>query len=179
MSILFTFGLCSPFLTIIISMAMILKMNMWLVFMGRFVNSFHFEGTDERDSVRYRSESCDINMMDDMKISQHKKQIIVTKDNIHPALLALSSVCIPLEEVFRMSVWPITWSSSAFFAFLCWDFSADKVGWQQAIWIPCCALCFPMLMWIVTKVYNKWGNKCTSVMKRKLSGSDNVELMGF
>jgi hypothetical protein len=158
MSILFTFGLCSPFLTLIISMAMILKMNMWLIFMGRFLNYFEFDDNEGLGRGRARS-NTDRNAIDEGKISNHKGKIEVSKDNMHPALLALSTVCIPIEDVFYKSVWPITWTSAAFFAFLCWDLSADKVGWEQAIWIPCLALSFPVLLWIVTKLVERWGSK--------------------
>ena len=184
MSVLFTFGLCSPFLTVIIAMAMILKINMWLVLMGRFLNFFDYEeevGTSRKSSLSVASEDTNT------KISQHKDQIEVKKNSIHPALLALSIVCIPLEDVFRKSVWPITWTSAAFFAFLCWDLSADKVGWQSAIWIPSLALSFPIFMWIVTKIMKNWGSQFGGifVQERESSlasmsaSSSDVELVGL
>lgn len=143
-SVLFTFGLCSPFLTIIISLAMILKTNMWLILLGRFLNLFKFEGSGRKVSDIAEDEV-------DEKISAHKEKIPVSVTDIHPALIALKEVCIPLEDVFRHSVWPIVWSSALFFSFLCWDLSADKAGWKEAIWIPCVAISFPVLMWIGTK----------------------------
>lgn len=161
MSVLLTFGLCSPFLTIIIAMAMILKINMWLVLLGRFCNVFSSDGSSRISSVDNTENELSV------RVSQHKQQVPVTRDNIHPALIALSRVCIPIENVFKKSVWPITWTSAAFFAFLCWDISADKVGWWRAIWIPCLVLSFPVFMWLITKIAGNWGNRVVSFFVRK------------
>ena len=171
LSVLLTFGLCSPFLTVIISTAMILKINMWLILLGRFLNFFVFE-ENGRSSLNLDDENIS------QRISHHKMQIPVSTYNMHPALVALSKVCIPLENVFQKSIWPITWTSAAFFAFLCWDISADKVGWRKATWIPCLALSFPIFMWIMTKIVKYWGNSCRGLIVKD-DHSSNVELRGL
>jgi hypothetical protein len=161
LSVLLTFGLCSPFLTLIISFAIFLKLNMWRILFGRFLNIFNFENNQRNED-------------DDAKINRGSNQIIVTKKNISPYLIALNHESISLNEVFYIAVWPILWSSAAFFGFICWDMAVDKVGVRNSVWIFVLAMIFPAILYLVLKIEE--GPQVSDWLYRRKTRSQNLSV---
>jgi hypothetical protein len=55
----------------------------------------------------------------------------------------------PLREVLQRAFWQMAWLSASFIAMVCWDVAADDVGWEDALWLPMLAMCYPALLFAV------------------------------
>jgi hypothetical protein len=132
-----TFGICSPFLAIIMVVSVSLKHLMWVVLIGRFVH-YRVTGADSTsggtDSVGNGS-ACDT--------------IVKERAGGDQALVALGAACLPVLDIVSGCVWPVVWSSSLFFSFLCWDILGDEVGWKEALWAPAMMLVMCACMWVL------------------------------
>ena len=123
--VLCTFGICSPFLSLVILVTVSLKCRLWIMLLGRFlyarlVPSISNNSTGGEDA----------------------------------AVVMLSEACIPVVNVVARCLWPIIWSSSLFFAILCWDVLGDEIGWRKAIWAPLFVISLPVVLWIIVFFYN-------------------------
>ena len=56
-------------------------------------------------------------------------------------------------SLMKVCVWPIVNSSCFFFAFLCWDMAGDEVGFTGALFIPCIAVCMPILISVTIRFF--------------------------
>lgn len=119
--VFFTFGLCSPFLALIMLLVVAMKHVMWITILGRFVYC--------RAQLKLAGQ--------------------VRNGSQDHALVALSVACccLPVLQLVASFVWPVTWSSPLFFAFLCWDVLGDEVGWKDAWWAPLLVLAVPVCLW--------------------------------
>lgn len=120
LNVILTFGLCSPILAFAAMCAVLAKMHMWRLLVGRFTRELI--GDHDSDG------GCNL------------------------ALLVLGDMHFPLMRVLRRSFWLIAVSSSVFFSFVCWDIASDDVGWRQALWLPITTLCFPVLLWALSRM---------------------------
>lgn len=139
--LLFTFGMCSPFLALSIVLAATLKQRMWILLLGRFVHA--------------RTVAAAPNLVIDGVAGNKSslKDIEAEEGNISdPALLLLASACVPVREKVTHCVWPIIWTSALFFSFLSWDILGDAVGWKQAVWAPVLTLSVPAGLWVFSAV---------------------------
>lgn len=112
-SLLITFGLCSPILGIAIVLVTCFSITQWSILIARFV------------IIR----------------KEHNQ---TTKDEV---LESLNSIIGDTAVCFKSMLWIVLWTSCLFFAFLCWDISADVVGWIPSIWIPITAFLSLPLIW--------------------------------
>jgi hypothetical protein len=146
--VLCTFGICSPFLALIMLVSVSLKHYMWVLFLGRFVHT-RITATMASFGATNRNTEVDTSSMS----VQHRQ---VGEDH---ALVALSAACVPILDIVTRCVWPVIWSSSLFFAFLCWDVLSDEVGWRKALWAPVGVLCLPVCLWVCLGVVSPhYGN---------------------
>jgi hypothetical protein len=108
--ILFTFGLCSPVLALAVGCVTVLRMNMWVLLLGKFV--------------------CKLHPGDEMTQSADRKGMV------HFGLVALMKVNFCLKEVLQNSYWHIAGVSTLFVSLLCWDMAGDELSWLESIWLP-------------------------------------------
>jgi hypothetical protein len=67
--------------------------------------------------------------------------------SMHFALVALTKLPFPLNEVLQQSFWLIVWTSALFVLLVCWDLASDDVGWVASLWIPIAVICYPLSLW--------------------------------
>jgi hypothetical protein len=133
--ILCTFGICSPFLALIMVVSVSLKHRMWVVLLGRFVHTrvtaaaAAAVAASGATSSQQLGEDC--------------------------AMVALSAACVPLLDIVARCVWPVIWSSCVFFAFLSWDMLGDEVGWREAMWAPLVVMGLPVFLWMCLNIMRR------------------------
>ena len=123
----FTFGMCSPFLSLAIVLAASLKQRMWIMLLGRFLalradlNPPH--GNDDSTSVGDTRNDAGA--------------------DTDAATSALGAACVPVLDKVTHCVWPIIWTSTGFFSLLGWDILGDTLPWRQSVLAP-------VLIWSIT-----------------------------
>ena len=135
-----TFGMCSPFLALIMVVSVSLKHRMWVMLIGRFVHSRVVGSTSAKSDIDTNANAgtgADV-------VSDSSERIDVGDDN---ALVALSAACVPILDIVSGCVWPVVFSSGLFFSFLCWDVLGDDIGWKEALWAPALILGLCACMW--------------------------------
>ena len=148
-----TFGICSPFLALIMLVSVGMKHHMWMVLIGRFVFCRVYRCTKEGlAGVKYNGGCSD-------SLKGH-----IGGDD---AVLALSTACLPIMDIVCSCVWPVVWSSGLFFSFLCWDVLGDEVGWKQALWAPVMILGYCACMWVFVRIIDSF--------KKSGEGNSNFE----
>jgi hypothetical protein len=120
--IFFSFGLCSPFLTLAIAITFWLIIVRWKVLLTRGLLKLEVL---QRDHPNLSPEV----------------------DSLASSLHHLTSSLLPS---LRSKLWIPTVSSCIFFAFVCWDISGDAVGWENSIWVPCVTISLAILLWVMT-----------------------------
>ena len=121
LTILLTFGICSPVLAIIVVLSLVLQLYMHVFLIGRFV--------EQRLGTRDLSNLSTVN--------DH-------------ALKVLSTIHIEIRGLFGHLFGPLVCGSALFFAFLSWDVVVDVTGsWQGALWAPGICIGVPLLFWAV------------------------------
>jgi hypothetical protein len=151
LTILLTFGICSPVLAVIVVLSLVLQLHMLVFLVGRFVD--HRLGTRDLGGIRAADDH---------------------------ALRALSTINIDIRNMFEHLIWPLFWGSSLFFAFLSWDIVIDVTGsWRSALWAPVACMSAPLAIWTVICVHPWWTECWVSERKSKtqqknLLGVDKV-----
>jgi hypothetical protein len=54
-------------------------------------------------------------------------------------------------DYFRATLWPVLWTTCAFFVFVCWDMAGDAVEWKAALWAPLSAISFSLFIWMIMR----------------------------
>ena len=139
--VLCTFGICSPYLSLVILASVTLKYHMWVMLLGRFIQ-FRYSMSSQSD-----------------------------RDGEDLAVVILSRACLPVINIVGRCLWPVIWSSSFFFAFLCWDVLGDEVGWRNAAWAPVVVVSVPLTMWIFLN-YVKCTNSTTDAQSESFNEDD-------
>ena len=166
--ILSTFGLCSPYLAIMIVICNSSHVTMWKVMLGRFVACRVIKGAEiesarsnrrGRDRLISRTSFAEFNIHELMEKKTSRYDV---------ALLAMSEQLNDAKGIFAICIWPILLSSSFFFIFVSLDIAGDQVSWTGGLWIPGTLVVGPLVvMWLGMKML---------MHKRALaaSGSSNV-----
>jgi len=149
-----TFGLCSPVLAVAVACAVVLKMCLWVLLVGRFTRHvlYHSDNatgdkvdmedgvpisvslsTTANESARPRVSEAVITRTTRSSTTVSTRH---TNDVTYFALDSLAGVVIPLFKVLVVSFWGLVWCSALFVSLLGWDMAADEVGWLQSLWIP-------------------------------------------
>lgn len=141
-SILITFGLCSPILGFAITTVICLSITQWRIIIARFVT--------------LRSQHTE-RLSRNLGISQEDEVI-----SLLDLVVGNTATC------FQSMLWSVLWTSCLFFAFLCWDIASDTVGWVPSCWIPITAFCSMPLMrfcYIAIQKY-KYSLRIASLLER-------------
>jgi hypothetical protein len=159
-----TFGMCSPFLALIMIVSVSLKHHMWVVFIGRFVHLrvMCYSGTCTGGGTG-----------DDTGIDVN----VYRRASDDQALVSLSAACLPIMEIVSGCVWPVVCSSGLFFSFVCWDVMGDEVGWKKALWAPAVVLgmCILLRVCVYSSGRNLYGDDDTGVdLQDQTIPDDNV-----
>jgi hypothetical protein len=149
--ILSTFGLCSPYLAIIIVVCNSSLITMWKVMLGRFVTCRVVKGAEyERKQQNKRSSSISRISFQDDNIHQLMEKNMSSED---ASLIAVSQQLNDAKGIFAICIWPILLCSSFFFVFVSLDIAGDQVSWTGGLWIPAILVVIPLLsMWIGMKL---------------------------
>ena len=110
LAVLATFGISSPYLVLILYLAVTLKLYMWRVKIGQFVY--------QRTATKCSPGGGDIKRIDD--------------DGVSVLQLDCLQIMVMIEENLR----PIIVCSAAFYFFICWDMTSDDLGWRASFWAP-------------------------------------------
>ena len=145
-SLLITFGLCSPVLGLAIVATTCFSITQWRILIARFV----ILRTEQNQAI---------------------------KDEV---LESLSSIVGDTAICFKSMLWIVLWTSCLFFVFLCWDISADAVGWIPSIWIPITAfLSLPLIWCCLIFGYLLTGRDLVGMTERIWSKSFHVSETNF
>lgn len=152
LSIILTFGFCSPLLAFGIGCACFFKIKMWTLFVGRMLSY-----------VTQKTQS--MSLVDEGK-----------SWSLPYTLTALSSVCLPIYAILDVNMTILLRSSTLFLSLLVWDIVADDVGWQSAIWAPILLLLVPIICINVRKVMDN--RRLTQELRMDMMGNidDDIEL---
>ena len=143
--LLLTFGLCSPVLAVAIVCAVLLKMSLWVMLIGRFTRRMlHNADSDGNRSVGGTGSNLDTPSGTTVAPSPLQSAGTVSRGGIavgHFALTALATIHISLFDVLKGSFWLLVWfSGCAIYCLHCWlgiYMAMDDVGWWlQSVWIP-------------------------------------------
>ena len=161
--IMSTFGLCSPYLAIMVVFCVCSHIIMWKVVLGRFVICrLHLEA----EVMRKRSGSIPpkINRND---IYSSKINLLLEEERANDAALrALGHQLSEARGIFAICIWPILLCSSFFFIFVSADMAGDRVGWTNGLWIPALFCVLPLsVCWIGMKLLMR--KRSTSGGERK------------
>lgn len=155
--ILSTFGLCSPFLAIVVVCCNSSNIIMWKILLGRFVTCRVIKSAEiakKRRNAKCRERAISQEEFLDLTIHElMKKNTSSTHD---AALIALSEQLNNAKGIFAVCIWPILLSSGFFFIFVSLDIAGDRVSWTGGLWIPAVLCVLPlMVVWIGMKILMK------------------------
>jgi hypothetical protein len=160
LSIMLTFGFCSPILALAIGCACFFKIKMWTLFIGRLMCYFSKRTTPFRTAHSQSSEGLGSGS---------------DADKFPYTLSALATTCLPIYDILDANMTILLRSSSIFLSLLVWDIAADDSGWRLALWAPATLLLVPVLC--------LWARRVLDRRERegmRLSGddssSDDIEL---
>ena len=136
--VMLTFGLCSPVLAVAVAVAVLLKMSVWVLLIGRFTMTLLAEDKDDIscDDTASSDVASTVDSVSSSQISQSISTVVVHDEMVHFFLIALAEMHISLYEILAGSFWRLVWCSALFVALLSWDMAMDEVGWLQSVWVP-------------------------------------------
>ena len=178
--ILSTFGLCSPFLAIVIVCYNSSHIVMWKVLLGRFVACRIIKAAElksKKTNAKCRESAISHDEFMDFNI--HQLMTMNTASTHDTALIALSEQLNNAKGIFAICIWPILLCSSFFFIFVSLDIAGDRVSWTGGLWIPAILCVVPLLLvWVAMKVLMEKRARAVEELgggvKRGSSGSPRV-----
>jgi hypothetical protein len=161
--ILSTFGLCSPYLAMMVAICASSHIVMWKVMLGRFVTCRVVKVAEiERNRNNSKQRERTISHVEFLDSNIHKlmEENTSTRDE---ALIAVSEQLNDAKGIFAICIWPILLSSSFFFIFVSLDIAGDRVSWTGGLWIPAVFCVIPLLLvWTGMKVVMHKRSRATS-----------------
>jgi hypothetical protein len=183
----FTFGLCSPFLSLAIVLAASLKQYMWVMLLGRFLDmraprtkapeDTSAPGTTVETEVGGSCSASESGWSGKGESGGHGDGD--GDGDGDDATVALSIACIPILEKVTHCVWPIIWTSSLFFAFLIWDILGDAWDWSRSVWAPLLTLSVPAGVWVYSFARAHWCSARGHVVGRSASDANMISMGGM
>jgi hypothetical protein len=152
--ILSTFGLCSPYLAVMIVICNSSHIIMWKVMLGRFMTCRIEKGTEieRKQKNAYNTERA-ISQDAFFESNVHELMKKNKKSMGDVALIALSAQLTEAKGIFAICIWPILLSSSFFFIFVSLDIAGDRVSWAGGLWIPATLCVVPLaVVWVGMKL---------------------------
>lgn len=114
MLVLITYGVCCPFLAVVIFLSMYISILLTRGMIGRFIFQRHFHSSQELINKEQDIES-DLGVI---CLNESLKNFDYSFSYNHT------------------TTWIIIWTSCFFFIVLCWDIAGDEVGWEKSFWVP-------------------------------------------
>lgn len=128
-TLLLTFGLCSPVLGFYIALNITVSLLSWLVLIGRYIY-FHlcYPSSLRFDEVTL---PCSSATLDASKIhlTNLSMQLYFPRSHL--------SIC----------KWPILYTSCLFVTLLSWEMAGDEVGWTVSSWVPGAGFIMLIFIW--------------------------------
>lgn len=151
--VFFTFGICSPFLSLAVVLAASLKQYMWAMLLGRFLDlradstSTSVSASTSDSVVAVTAPAPAPAVTGEHAREEGSVASLGGGGGDDDATAALGVACVPiLTTVVTHCVWPIVWTSSLFFSFLCWDILGDAVSWRRSLWAPVLVWSVPLCL---------------------------------
>lgn len=127
LSVFVTFGLCNPYLAITILLTVITSCYDWVFVIGRFVLSRNAcesnaqtrawgDDNSSRDGSSRRDSNISRELMDTVDAFTGDKDM---------SMVRLNLALMESEKSLARCVWPLIWTSSTFFGFLCLDMAGE------------------------------------------------------
>ena len=148
MIVLLTFGFCSPILACAIACSMWLKLNMWVMLIGRFCCAILGEKGKYNcsdNSKKVASSTDDKNESSESEFANGVAKI----EFENAGMRTISQGCVQLCVILHLSFWPLLWSSALFMVLISWEICSDEVGWAQSLWAPGIVITIPICLKIL------------------------------
>lgn len=146
LSIMLTFGFCSPILALAIGCACFFKIKMWTLFIGRLMSYFtkakaklEFIPKDflpSEEEKEHMEEGEDSEEDGRAALSPEEGPMATNEFKFPYTLSALATTCIPIYDILDKNMVILLRSSAVFLSMLVWDIVADDYGWKNAMWAP-------------------------------------------
>lgn len=170
--ILSTFGLCSPYLAVVIVICNTSHIVLWKILLGRFVICRVVKSSED-ERKRSASKSRDRAVSHDTFLDFNVHELMEQNTSTHDAaLITLSDALYEARGVFAICIWPILVCSSVFFMFVSADIAGDRLSWRGGQLVPVFLCAAPLLFmwgWMKTVMKSRAGSG-------KKSESSGVEL---
>lgn len=163
--ILMTFGICSPILSISITISSILTVLHYRIILGRF--------------LYIRQSSLSQSSLIESSYQNNNRYNANNINSNDAAIIALENSLIGIPNLMILMVWPIVIISCLFISFLCWDISGDKIGWEKSIWAPSLALTILAVLWFFSSRFTVSWNLLEFISKHfdiELSSPENSKI---
>jgi hypothetical protein len=162
--LLLSFGLCSPVLSLYITLSISVNLCCWLMLIGRFITMRQKYFTEGKEHPI--DESCS------------RDEFLLRLDQ---------QICMEgVQSSLFVSKWPIICTSSLFITLLCWDMVGDQVGWYEGLWVPFAGVAMIFMVWLwdrmlIRRVLDRYLQSCSKFIAPSpsftSSNSHNVEFI--
>jgi hypothetical protein len=150
--VLFTFGLCSPQLSIAVICAIFVTSDLLQVMIGRFV---HYRLASLAGGETGTTEN-------------------IARAHLDYALCALSEQLSDALILVKTCFVPLLTTSTLFFCFICFDMAGDSNGWRASLWVPITFTCLFIIFIVGRRFLRK--SLHNDLKKRNPSAFRNKEL---
>ena len=167
LSVMLTFGICSPILALAIGLSCFFKLQMWTLFIGRLVSYFtrrnrNTFGSHKKEDTTGREDSKE----SDHQLDLSKREESVSDFEFPYTLRYLATTCIPIFDILDQNSGILLGSSTIFLSLLVWDIVGDDFGWKNSLWAPIIMISIPFMLYRL----RKWNDKrIMKVIPRKKS----------
>ena len=188
LSIMLTFGFCSPILALAIGCSCFFKIKMWTLFIGRLMS--YFTKQSRQMSVTFLPRDFkDKEKIEDEREKEKEKEkedeefgaerVAESEEDTEDfpyTLSALATTCIPIYSILDKNMVVILRSSSVFLSMLVWDVAADDLGWKAALWAPISLLLITTVLVFVSSLRRMDQDESSDGEDNDLDRDNNIEL---
>jgi hypothetical protein len=182
-SILLTFGLTCPILSIIITSYISIYIMILYILIGRYVyyktnsNGITTITTSTNDSRNNYTNSNDTSSISRSNVSNFTSNdsinSIICDDN--ESMILLDYACLDINNHVYNCMWEVVYMSSIFIALLSWDVASDKVSWKESLWFPCVSISIPFILWLFNCIYWRYYNPIFNICVRRDNSTVRVQ----
>jgi hypothetical protein len=150
-AVLLTFGLCSPVLGTVISLAIFSSLARWRVIISRFTASRNgIVAPKETPLSPVIRRSSVTSVMSEMNSENLSISSVSSAPMFQDIMMdALETALYDVSNRFYQMMWIVVWISAIFFACITWDIAGDEVGWVRSLWAPLIQFSIPTMIWLL------------------------------
>jgi hypothetical protein len=147
LTLLLSFGLCSPVLCGYITLSICVYLCCWLILIGRFVY-FRMNWLLGSQSPFNAGSPHWPFFFSHLYVLVVEAQNRDQKSNDDPFLCLLNHQLRGANSSLLICKWPVTLTSCFFVTLLAWDMAGDKGGWFQALWVLMGGVAITIAIWL-------------------------------